>query len=87
MDMWNHISVLGCLVCACALRQHFLLFRIRVVQRKQFGGASVCFSDEEKLVLSSVVGQQGLCSWFLSDLEEIIGFVLIQSVSDGISKS
>ena len=37
MDIWNHISVLGCLISACALCQHFLLFRIRVVQRKQFG--------------------------------------------------
>ena len=43
MDMWNHISVLGCLVCVCAVLQHFLLFRIRVGQRKQFGGDSIFF--------------------------------------------
>jgi hypothetical protein len=74
MDMGNHISVLGCLVCACAFRQHFLLFRIRVVQRKQFGNASVLFfSDKEKFVLSSIIEKQSVCSWYLSDLEEIIG--------------
>ena len=57
------------------------------MQRKQFGDASVCFSVKGKFVLSSVVEKQGLCSWFLSDLEEIIGLFLNQSVSFGISKS
>ena len=42
MDMWNHISVMCCPVCARALHQYFLLLRIRVVQQKQFESASVC---------------------------------------------
>ena len=45
------------------------------------------FPDKEKFVLSSVVEKQDVCSWFLSDLEEIIGWFLNQSDSFGISKS
>ena len=71
MDLLNHISGVCCHVCAYVLLRHFLLLRIRVEQRKQFGSVSafLCWTEEVVVFWCWGVEFEFLV---LVDLEEII---------------